>query len=121
MKLLRLALAGFLLATLAGCGEPVPADKSEYVGEWHGKDMLLVITQDGSMRYKRHKDGGGTTSISAPIQRFEGASFWVGVGIFVTKFEVSKPPYKAGNTWKMVVDGVELVRVFGVGRDDWKT
>ncbi|HUL56173.1 MAG TPA: hypothetical protein VLT60_04200 [Usitatibacter sp.] len=117
MKRLALALAAVLLALVAGCGEPVPTDKAEYVGEWHGKDMVLVITQDGNVRYRR-RNGSASTSINAPISRFEGASFWVGVGIFSTKFDVSKPPYRDGNAWKMTVDGVELVRSFGGGGGD---
>jgi len=114
----RLALAALLLALAAGCGESVPPDKKEYVGEWQGKDMLLVITQEGSVRYSR-RQGNNTTNISAPIQRYEGASFWVGIGIVSTKFDVSKPPYRSGNTWKMVVDGVELTRSLGSG-PQWK-
>ena len=114
----RLALAAFLLAFVAGCGEPVPVDKKEYVGEWQGKDMLLVITQDGNVRYSR-RQGKSTTNISAPIQRYEGANFWVGIGVFSTKFVVSMPPYRSGNTWKMVVDGVELTRSLGSG-PEWK-
>jgi hypothetical protein len=118
MKLARLALATLLLAFIAGCGEPVPADKKEYVGEWHGKDMLLLITQDGSVRYSRRKSGS-TTTINGPIQRYDGPSFWVGIGILSTKFDVSKPPYRDGNLWKMVVDGVELTRSLGSG-PEWK-
>jgi hypothetical protein len=115
---LRLALAAFLLALVAGCGEPVPTDKKEYVGEWQGKDMQLAITQDGNVRYKR-RQGNSTTSINMPIVRYEGASFWVGIGIASTKFVVSTPPYRSGNTWKMVVDGVELTRLLGTG-PEWK-
>jgi len=118
MRPARLALAALLVAFVAGCGEPVPADMKEYVGEWHGKDMLLVITQDGGVRYSR-KQGSSTTNINAPIQRYDGASFWVGVGILATKFDVSKPPYRDGNLWKMVVDGVELTRSLGSG-PQWK-
>ena len=117
MRALRLALAVLLLAFVAACGTPVPPDKKEYIGEWHGKDMVLLITQDGNIRYRRRKNGN-STSINAPIQRFDGASFWVGIGILATKFEVSKPPYHEGNAWKMVVDGVELVRSFGSGAED---
>jgi hypothetical protein len=119
MKLLRLVLAAFLLAILAGCGEPVPADKQQYVGEWHGTDMMLVITPDGSVRYKRRKDKN-TTSVSAPLQRFDGASFYVGIGILSTRFDVSKPPHQDGNVWKMTVDGVELVRSLGSGGPNWQ-
>ncbi|HEY2629753.1 MAG TPA: hypothetical protein VGI57_11530 [Usitatibacter sp.] len=119
MKLPRLALAAFLLALLAGCGQPLPVDKQQYAGEWHGKDMLLLITSDGNVRYKRRKDTG-STSISGPLQRFDGASFWVGVGLLSTKFEVSAPPHQDGNVWKMTVDGVELVRSLGQGGPNWQ-
>jgi hypothetical protein len=115
---LRLALAALLLALVAGCGQPVPAEKKEYVGDWRGKDMQLLITQDGNVRYSR-KQGNNTTTINAPIERYEGASFWVGFGLLSTKFDVSKPPYQSGNTWKMVVDGVELTRSLGTG-PQWK-
>src|SRR6185436_20613089 len=106
----RLAVA-LLAALLCGCGQPVPAEKSSYVGEWQERKqtMYLLITQDGSIRYKRLK-GGASTSIEAPIRSFEGDDFHVGVGPFSTRFVVSAPPYQDKDGWKMVVDGVELVR-----------
>lgn len=94
---------------LAACAEPVPPDRAEYVGEWQGNSMVLLITQDGSVRYKRLK-GGVSTSIEAPLKRFDGDNFVVGIGPMSTVFTVSKPPYRDGRDWKMVVDGVELVR-----------
>ena len=109
-KLLAIAL----LSLLAGCGEPVPADKATYVGAWKAKDMSLVITQDGRVEYER-RSGGASTSVKAPIQRFEGNNFVVGVGPFSTTFVVSKPPYQDGSVWKMVIDGVEVVRGAGEG------
>ena len=48
--------------------------------------------------------------LQAPLQRFEGDNFVVGVGPMSTVFTVSKPPYHDGRDWKMVVDGVELTR-----------
>jgi hypothetical protein len=98
-----------LLISLAGCGKPVPPEKSSYVGEWQDKAMYLVITQDGSVRYKRLK-GGGTTSVEGPLKGFNGNNFAVGVGPMSTTFVVSKPPYLDGGTWKMVVDDAELVK-----------
>jgi hypothetical protein len=100
-----------LLSTvlLLGCGKPVPTDKSTYVGLWQEKNMSLLITQEGTVSYKRVKSGG-TTSIDAPLQGFDGDNFKVGVGLMSTTFVVSKPPYQEGGKWKMVVDGVELTR-----------
>ena len=71
--------------------------------------MSLTLMQDGTVRYKRVK-GSTTTSIDGPLRRFEGDNFVVGIPFISTTFEVSKPPYQEAGTWKMVVDGVELVR-----------
>jgi hypothetical protein len=87
----------------------VPDDKADYVGEWHAKTMTLLLTKDGSVRYKR-VSGNSTTSIDGPLRRFEGNNFVVGIPLLSSTFEVSKPPYRENGTWKMVVDGVELTR-----------
>jgi len=95
---------------LSACAQPVPQDKAAYVGEWRGQAMSLQLTQDGTVHYRRVK-GSTTTTINAPLRRFEGDSFVVGIPFVETTFEVSKPPYQEAGTWKMVVDGVELTRV----------
>ena len=107
----RVASAALSAALLYGCGEPVPADKASYVGEWQApkESMYLLITQEGSIRYKRIS-GRSTTSIEGPIKAFEGDDFHVGVGPFSTRFVVAAPPHQDKEGWKMVVDGVELTR-----------
>lgn len=109
MKLTRLLVLLVLFGSLVGCGKPVPAEKSAYVGEWQTRTMYLLITQEGSVRYKRLK-GGASTSVEGPLKGFTGNDFEVGVGPMATTFVVSKPPYQDGERWKMVVDGVELVK-----------
>lgn len=109
MALTKPLIALALLVSLAGCGKPVPQEKSAYVGEWQEKTMYLLITQDGSVRYKRLK-AGGTTSVEGPLKGFIGNNFEVGIGPMTTTFVVSKPPYQDGGKWKMVVDEVELVK-----------
>ena len=106
----RVAVLVAIMLALSACGQPVPPEKSAYVGEWHAPGMGLLITQDGSVVYKRIK-GGVTTSINGPLRRFEGDDFIVGLPFLSTRFEVSKPPFQDGGKWKMVVDGVELARV----------
>jgi len=95
---------------LSACGKAVPPEKAAYVGEWRAQTMALLVTQDGTVAYKRLK-GGMTTSVNAPLRRFEGDNFVVGLPLISTTFEVSKPPYEEAGRWKMVVDGVELTRV----------
>ena len=109
MTFRRFAVIAAIAALLSGCGQPVPPEKAAYVGEWRAGMMVLAITQDGTVHYKREK-GGGSTSIDAPLRGFDGDNFSVGVGLLGTTFVVSKPPYLDGYTWKMVVDGVELTR-----------
>jgi hypothetical protein len=106
---MRTIAAVALTALLVGCGEPLPPAKSAYVGEWRSPQMLLDISRDGYVRYVRSGDHG-RTSINAPIRRFDGDNFSVGVGFVSTTFVVSRPPHREGSAWKMTVDGVELVR-----------
>jgi len=109
MKIRKLLVLFPLLSSLGGCGKSVPQEKAVYVGEWQDKAMYLLITQDGSVKYKRLKEGG-TTSVEGPLKGFNGNNFDVGVGPMATTFVVSKPPYQVEGQWKMVVDGLELTK-----------
>ena len=107
----RLLIVGLLVLFLAACGVPVPPGKSNYVGEWKSVGMSLTVTSDGWVDYKR-SSGGLSKSVSGPIKRFDGDDFVVGILFFTTTFEVSVTPHKDDSTWKMVVDGVELTKVW---------
>ena len=72
--------------------------------------MNLTITSDGGVDYRR-VSGSGSKSITASIHEWHGDDFEVGISLISTIFVVSKTPYKDGNIWRMVVDGVELERV----------
>ena len=106
-----LAILYVAMLLLAACANPVPPEKSAYIGEWDAPGMSLLITQDGSVAYKRIK-GGVTTTINAPLKKFEGNNFVVGIGLWTTTFVVSKPPREEAGRWKMTVDGVELTRTY---------
>jgi hypothetical protein len=106
------ALLGLLLFTLlltACFDKPLPADKKSYAGEWQGAGMTLIITDAGRIKYKRVK-GRVTTEIDSPIAEFQGNDFTVGLAPVITTFKVTKPPYQDDGQWKMVVDGLELIR-----------
>ncbi|MBV8836591.1 MAG: hypothetical protein JO000_08635 [Alphaproteobacteria bacterium] len=98
------------LLMLSACGQPVPDDKAAYVGDWRAQNMSLLLTKDGSVKYKR-VNGGVTKSVEAGLRRFEGDNLVVGIPFITTTFEVSKPPHQEAGAWKMTVDGVELTRV----------
>lgn len=109
MRAFALFAVLLLIAALSGCAKPLPPERSAYAGQWKGEQMTLLITQDGTVTYKR-VDGKTTESINGPIQEFSGNSFTVGVGPITANFEVTVPPHQDGAVWKMTVDGVELTR-----------
>ena len=98
-----------VMLLLVACTNPLPPEKSAYVGQWKAPGMSLLILQDGSVSYNRIKSGV-TTTINAPLKKFEGDNFVVGFGLWTTTFVVSKPPREEAGRWKMTVDGVELSR-----------
>ena len=107
MKLLSICLLA--IAGLCGCSKPLPQDKLSYIGEWQSEDMYLLILADGSVSYKRLKNGS-TTTINAPLKEFDGDDFVVGFAFFTTIFDVSQTPQKSNDRWTMVVDGVTLTK-----------
>ncbi|HSI51031.1 MAG TPA: DUF3592 domain-containing protein [Ideonella sp.] len=102
-----MAMALLLTVVLTGGATPVPPEKAAYVGEWQAPSMYLLITQDGSVRYRRIKEGG-SSSIDGPLKGFSGNDFEVGIGPLSSTFVVSTPPHRDDEQWKMVVDEVEL-------------
>jgi len=84
-------------------------DKKDFIGYWYGTGMSLLITADGGLAYERKKDGT-TTSIDAPIQEFESDHLTAGVWIFSVEFKIDRAPYKDGDAWRMVIDGVTLTK-----------
>lgn len=101
------------LMLLAACAKPLPPEKAAYAGHWTAPGMSLLITQDGSVEYRRIK-GGVTTTINAPLKKFEGDNFVVGIGLWTTTFVVSSRPHEEAGRWKMTVDGVEVIRASAI-------
>jgi hypothetical protein len=114
-------VACVLALLLAGCGEPVPPQRANYVGAWEGGGVFLVIEEGGTVRYRRIQ-GGSKTSMDAPLKGFVGNDIEVGIGPLTTTFDVSVPPTRLPDRWIMVVDGVTLVRTNAAASaagEDW--
>ena len=109
MNLINILIVAVMLF-LSACSSPVPKDKLDYVGEWKSKEMVLLIMKDGTVAYKRFRNGG-STSVNGPIQEFRGDNFVVGFGPISTTFKVSEPPQEVDGVWQMVVDGVRVSKV----------
>lgn len=110
MKSLRALIAILFVLALSACAKPLPPERAAYAGQWQGVAMSLLITQDGSVAYRRLKSGA-STSVEGPLKEFQGNNFLVGIGPMTTTFVVSVPPHEANGAWKMTVDGVELTRM----------
>jgi hypothetical protein len=105
----QVLLAGTLLALLAACAKPVPAEHRDMVGLWEAPEMRLLITADGSLDYKRVQ-GGSSVSINAPIQQIRADGFSAGLGPMSTEFRIDQRPKLVDGVWTMKVDGVLLRR-----------
>lgn len=106
---LRMWLLLLAAGTLMACAKPIDAEHMAYVGYWRGETMSLSISADGRVNYAR-KHGSGHTTINAPLVKFVGNDFVVGVGPMTTTFVVSDPPRLVEGVWRMTVDGEALTR-----------
>ncbi|MFY8273363.1 hypothetical protein AAEU32_04475 [Pseudoalteromonas sp. SSDWG2] len=106
----RILAYALCIFALSGCADPIPLERQDYVGLWQSAQMYVYISSDGTVQYKRVKDGLSTT-IDAPLQEFNGDDFIVGLLWMNTRFVVSVPPHQIDGQWKMTVDGVELTKV----------
>ena len=112
---MKRALSLVFAVFLAACsGQPLPADRLNYAGQWESDTVLLVITPNGEVHYRRH-EGNNKVNIDAPIKEFQGDNFLVGVGPFTTTFVVSSPPRLVDGKYRMTVDGRELLRTRSFG------
>ncbi|KAF1025748.1 hypothetical protein [Acinetobacter sp.] len=104
---------GLLSILLTACGKPLPVDKQNYSGTWQSEDgrVNLMITSEGRVEYS-NKQPNSSSSVSAPISKFEGNNFSAGIGPLSTEFKVSQAPQQtAEGSWTMTVDGHVLNKV----------
>lgn len=83
----------------------------QYVGVWKGVGMDMTITEDGTMEYKRLKQGVTKSFSGGKVVSISGDQMKVKVFVSDTSFVVNVPPHEDSGKWKMTLDGVELTRV----------
>lgn len=102
-----------LISTLLiACSKPLDSNKINYAGSWMSADsrVSLTITPEGRIEYSNQQPGK-SSSLSAPIQSFNGDNFEAGVGPFSTEFKVTQVPTQdAQGNWYMIVDGYTLAK-----------
>ncbi|WP_313914453.1 hypothetical protein [Tahibacter sp.] len=107
----RTLLLLLLLLALAGCSTPLPAERADYAGLWRTADTRLLITPQGRVEFVQSRGNGFQKSLKAPLKRFDGDNFVVGLGPISTTFVVSRRPQRGTDgRWTMTVDGVEYAR-----------
>ncbi len=98
-----------LLLILAGCTEPIPDEKKEYIGSWYGESITLVISANGVVEYQI-EDKDTKTTTKAPLKKFIENAFEVGIWFLTTRFEVNEPPQEVNGLWSMVVNNIQLIK-----------
>ncbi len=101
----------------AGEAKRVESDKAEFAtrldrlaGDWEGIGMRLFITPDGTVEYERLAGGVKKSITGGTVTRIGTDSFDVKVLVGSATFKIDGLPRKVGATWKMKVDGVEVVK-----------
>jgi hypothetical protein len=110
MTVMRLSSLLTLLIALTGCAIAIPHEKSRYLGEWEGEKAYLLVTRDGYVYYERRK-GWFSNTVEGRLKGFKGDNIQVGFGPIAATIVVNTPPYLDRDGWKMVVDGMEVVRI----------
>ena len=84
---------------------------SKFVGVWKAVSMNITITEDGSVEYKRIRQGVTKSFSGGRVIKINPDSLVVKVLLSETTFAVNQAPYQVDGKWKMTLDGVELERI----------
>lgn len=107
-KICTLLLLSISPLTLTGCGGiSVPDDKQDYIGQWNSESATLHVYPQ-RIEYETH--GTMSSSISAPITKFENEDFYAGIWKFAQKFDVTIPPYEENGNWYMEMNSRKFIK-----------
>lgn len=113
-----------LATSIFNSPKPIPPDKSMFVGVWNsGSGFELQIRSDGTAEILQDVNARGATfenlNIKVAPSHIEGAivEFWGDSTLFVVRhfyytgrYRIDKYPYSDSGLYKMVLNGVTLVR-----------
>jgi hypothetical protein len=120
MRTPRLFAAALLTLGLglacAGLGdlefETRPPPSPNYVGAWAGVGLEMEIDPEGMVDVV-HNDNGSHSEFSAPAMSWDAGELKIGIGPIVRTYTVNEPPHLVDGEWRMVVNGIVLVRTSG--------
>lgn len=125
MRLTSVIFLGILCCLLIACGpKPIPSNKAGFVGEWTiGSAFRLNINANGTARLFQLIDPASPDydklCIKVGPRIIEGmqVKFLVGDVLELAKptlygrtYKIDRPPYQDGDSVKMVLNGVVLVK-----------
>jgi hypothetical protein len=114
VRLLRALAASFAVLLVLGCAglleqvEPAPPPSPAWVGAWEGPGMSVHIEPSGLVTIEQR--GSSTTRVAAPAIRWDDDALVIGAFGLETTYRVDEPPYEHDGEWRMVLEGVPLVR-----------
>jgi len=97
----------FTLLLVACSADPIPEDKSDYVGVWQGGNIFLEIKADGNGSYAKIQQDASET-VDAPIRQLGDGKIVLKYFLFSKTLELTRAPYQEDGKWKMIIDGVTL-------------
>jgi hypothetical protein len=105
-------IPGFLIfLMICSCSpDPIPQDQMVYVGVWQGSNIFLEIDANGNASYAKLRDGAVIETVDSPVKKIGDGKIVIGY-LFITKtLELTKPPFEEDGNWKMIIDGVTLIK-----------
>jgi hypothetical protein len=92
--------------------ETRPPPTPQFVGQWEGPGLRMHIESDGTVEVQ-HVDDGNSSEFKAPAMSWDGGEIKIGIGPFTKVYTLNEAPHLVDDQWRMVVNGIVLVRTDG--------
>jgi uncharacterized membrane protein YhaH (DUF805 family) len=81
----------------------------DFIGSWRGRNMSLRVDRYGESGFS-HREGDEAITADGPLEVLDGSHISIGSGSHVQVLSVTEPPHEEGDTTRMTLEGVELVK-----------